>query len=201
MTMRLRTRTGLAAAALAVLTVSPVHGADSQGNYAVLGAGSFACERFIASAESQSSQEINQFMSWMQGYLTALNRERDGIFSVSPFVSASDTAAMLLNVCRQQPELRLENALRELADFLAGYRIEQASEVAQIASGDATVAVRASVLGDVRQRLAALGHDVGDGDALFDDQLQQALREFQREQGLTESGVPDADTLLRLFYQ
>lgn len=175
--------------------------ADVDNQFAVLGAGSFDCQRYIEMADSQAAPEITQMISWMQGYLTALNRETDAVFTTTPFVASTDTATLLLNVCRQAPTLRIEAALNELAGFLGHYPVETASDIIQIPTPTGTLAVRESVLRDIRRRLAELDYLAPAESGQFDDDTRQAIVAFQQDEQLETSGVPDADTLLRLLYE
>lgn len=50
----------------------------------------------------------------------------------------------------------------------------------------------------LERRLSALGFDPGPVDGVFDGKTRSALRDFQRQQGLTRTGQPDGPTLAAL---
>lgn len=188
-------------AACSLLMPMAAWSADSDGSFAVHGAGSQACQAYIGAAEAGQTTTINQYLSWMQGYLTAIGRQRADTFDVSPVLSPQEMGTLLLNICRRNPDARVESALASLVDFLEPVRVTSSADIVQIASGDNTLAVRESVLENVRENLQAAGYAVGDNGSLFNQQVQDSLREFQRSNDLEETGLPNASTMLRLFYE
>lgn len=174
--------------------------ADEEGNYAVRGAGSFSCERYRASVEAEDPAELNQFLSWIQGHITATNRMRDDTFDLYPVVSPTRIGALVYNVCGNYPDNRLEEAVVSLGDYMAPGRVREESAIAQVSTGEGTVAVRRATLERVQQALIETGHYTGEPEALFDERMQEALRRYQEEYDLTATGLPDADTIMGLFY-
>ena len=59
----------------------------------------------------------------------------------------------------------------------------------------------ASTARDVQQALERKGYDVGPIDGVMGPRTQSALREFQQQQGLAQSGQIDQQTLLALDVQ
>src|SRR5690554_3569522 len=100
-----------------VLTSVPSMAADDEGNYALNGAGSLECSRYIQAAEG-SSEELRQYMSWMQGYLTATNRLTENTFESIPLVGPQPVASLMLTVCRNASEERFEHALAGLIQLM-----------------------------------------------------------------------------------
>lgn len=174
--------------------------ADSDGNYALRGAGNFSCERYRASVEADDPTELNQFLSWVQGHITATNRMSDDTFDLYPILSPTRIGAMLYNVCGNYPESRLEEAAVSLGEYMAPGRVREASEIAQVSSGEGTMALRRDTLAKVQESLIEAGHYEGDPGALFDERMQAALRRYQQANNLPTTGLPDADTLMALFY-
>ncbi len=174
--------------------------ADDEGHYAVRGAGTFSCERYRASVEADDPTELNQFLSWVQGHITAANRMREDTYDLFPVLSPTAVGAMLYNVCANHPDSRLEAALVSLGEFMAPGRVRAESDIAQVSTGESTVAIRRATLERVQRALIDAGHYQGEPQALFDEPMQQALRAFQQARGLTPSGLPDADTIMALFY-
>lgn len=188
------------ASALPLTLAGVAQAADDEGNYAVRGAGSFSCERYRASVEAKDPTELNQFLSWIQGHITATNRLSDDTFDLYPVLSPTRLGAMLYNVCGNYPENRLEEAVVSLGEYMAPGRVREESPIAQVSSGEATVALRQATLERIQQALIDSGHYAGEPEALFDERMQQALRRYQQENDLPETGLPDADTIMALFY-
>lgn len=174
--------------------------ADDEGNFAVHGAGSQNCQRFMDTAQADDAAIIDQYLSWMQGYMTAIGRQQQDTFDVSPVLSPQEMGTLLLNICRRNPDERVESALASLIDFMSPVRVTSASGIVQVASGDNTLAIRESVLESVHDRLEELEYDTGERSALFNQQVQDSLRDFQRSNDLEATGLPNARTMLRLFF-
>ncbi|WP_030073434.1 peptidoglycan-binding domain-containing protein [Halomonas alkaliantarctica] len=180
--------------------LTAVHAADDAGNYAVRGAGSFSCEQFRNSVEADDPAELNQFLSWVQGHITASNRATDDTFDLYPILSPTRIGAMLYNLCGNYPETRLEEAVVSLNDFMMPGRVTQQSDIAQLSSGEASVAIRSETLARIQQALVDANYYEEEPDALFDERMQNALRQYQQDNDLPVTGLPDADTIMALFY-
>lgn len=191
-----------AAAALAAtfgLATLAAHAADETGGYAVRGAGAQPCSAFVA-AITEQTPAVAAHVSWLEGYLSAHNRMTAATFDASPIVASAELAALLRNVCADAPELRLETALAQLLAILAPARVTARSEIETVTVDARSAAIRPETLRRMQEALAALGHYTMTPDGRFGPGTEAALRRFQAESGLAETGAPDADTLVRLLF-
>jgi len=107
--------------------------------------------------------------------------------------------AQVAEYCGANPERRMAEAVSAYLNYLRADRIKEPSTVISTRNGDKAVFVYEAVLDRVRIKLretGALGPSEGE---TFDDAFGQAIVTFQRENGLTVTGLPDTNTLLVLF--
>lgn len=194
--------TGAGAFALAAgLTLAgAAEAADADGNYAVRGAGTQSCEAFAGAVDGRTP-EIAVHMAWMEGYLSAHNRMADGTFDASPFVSPGEVVALVRNICRANPEIRVETALARLINMLEPHRVQRESEILTLAADDQRVLIRSATLRRVQEKLREKGLYTLAPDGIFGPGTRRAVQQFQERESLpNRTGLPDADTLIRLFF-
>lgn len=181
-----------------LLLIAPLQAADTEGNYAIRGAGSFTCERYMTAVDSQSD-DVRQFVRWMEGYATALNRLQPDTFDVSPLLETTAMANLILTVCQQIPEMAFETAVAQSLSSLAPLRERAESDTRTLTHNDLSVPVRQETLRRVQQALRSLGHYTSTVDGLYGPGTRRAITTFQENAGLTVTGLPDPDTLLVLL--
>ncbi|MEN3975876.1 peptidoglycan-binding domain-containing protein [Emcibacter sp. SYSU 3D8] len=190
----------LALAAMAFTgTVSlDAHAADSKGNYIVRGIGARPCSDYMA-AVGKSATDVMPYMSWMEGYLTGINRLQAQTFDVSPVTEAAIVGQMVRNYCTTQPTLRFETAVAQLMNFFAPYKVTAQSQLVEVTVGDARAALRQSTLKWMQEKLKAQGQFTGTPDGLYGNTTKTALIAFQKAAKIPETGVPDARTLVQFI--
>lgn len=182
-----------------MLTAGAANAADSENKFAVKGMGLAGCERFLKAAEARGP-ELNRFLGWMNGFLSGQNQWRSDTYDLVPWQAAEVLGGGLARYCTENPTERFYTAVNAMANALMPQRIEERSLPVEITNGDARVFVYGTVIERAKEQLIALGLFGGAIDETFDDPFSQALLEYQRQNGLGLTGVPDQATLLRLFY-
>ncbi|MDZ7808921.1 MAG: peptidoglycan-binding domain-containing protein [Arhodomonas sp.] len=182
-----------------VLGVMPAGAADGEGDYAVRGAGSVSCERYAESIDEGRSDEVRQFLGWIQGYISATNRIREDTYDVVPILRPARVGAMVHNVCRNHPDSRLEEAVVALIEYLASGRERERTEIVRVSNGGGTTAIRVATLDRLKRVLVDEGH-LESAEGRYTEKTQEALRRYQAEHGLEETGLPDADTIFAALY-
>ncbi|MDZ7808920.1 MAG: peptidoglycan-binding domain-containing protein [Arhodomonas sp.] len=147
----------------------------------------------------EQDQAVQQFIRWLEGYASGINRLQEKTFDVSPVLDSAVLGNMVLGVCRNSPDLAFETAAARLFNTLKPVRERESSELIEIEQGDAKVALRSATLRRVQRRLRELGHYSGGIDGIYGGGTRQAIRAFQEAEGLPTSGLPDANTVLRLL--
>ncbi|MGE0665594.1 MAG: peptidoglycan-binding protein [Sphingomonadales bacterium] len=189
-------RTAAAAALMfGVAATQGAHAADPKGNYIVRGIGARPCSDYMA-AVGKSAQDVMPYMSWMEGYLTGINRLQAQTFDVSPVTEAAVVGQMVRNYCTTQPTLRFETAVAQLMNFFAPYKVAEQSQLVEVTVGDSRAALRQSTLRWMQEKMKAQGLFAGTPDGLYGSTTKEALLAFQKANKIPESGVPDARTLV-----
>lgn len=173
-------------------------GADAEGDYGIRGAGSQNCQQFTSMVD-QESPGAGLFVRWIEGYASGLNRMVEGTFDVSPFVGSQTLSSIVVDVCRNQPDLLVENAVTRVLATLAPARAEEQSDVLELEYDGNQVALRQETLFKAQQKLSEEGLYDSSVDGLYGPGTRRALIAFQEEAGLEATGLPDAATLIALL--
>lgn len=186
------------AASFLLLVFGPVHGADSDGRFMVKGAGTATCADFVA-AHAERRPELPAYTGWIEGYLSAVNRYETETYDLAPWQSTELLAGSMLRYCERNPAQNFHEAAARLTRELRSARLRQHSDIVQARAGDATLLLYADTLTQVQHRLREHGHAQVQANGAFDEATRLALAEFQRENELTPTGLPDQPTLARLL--
>jgi hypothetical protein len=197
--MRIFTASLVLVSAMAVLTLpQSAQAADTDGNYAVRGAGSMSCSDFTKSVDS-ADENIEEYLSWVQGNLSAHSRLMDDTFDVLPIIQPTAIGVILYNVCVSNPESTIEGASTSLINFMKEGRVRSMSEIIQLRNGESATALRQETLLRVRERLSEEGYLEAAGEDVTGPELRDALVAFQGDNALVSTGLPDPDTIIRLL--
>lgn len=195
-------RPGVAARTFLLIALMVVPGiawpVDADGHYAVRGAGAHSCAVFVEAVESDRAATV-VFVNWIDGYLSAHNRHEDDTFDASFLTNSNELAGLLYNLCQVEGGRRVDAALGELLHALAPARVRQQSDPVEIPRENPRVVLRAQTISLAQERLADAGYYEGSIDGVYGPQMASGLRRFQEAEGLPTTGMPDADTLLRLL--
>lgn len=183
-----------------LLGASPALAIDSEGNFAVNGAGSQSCAQYLSVIDQGAdNQEVLIYVSWAQGYLTSLNRGQQGAYDVLPISTANDIAQLVARICRQSQDIPFENAVFRLARVFAPMQLGAASQVIELTRGEQTVRVREGALAMVQQFLKDSGRYVGNVDGVFGERTAEAISVFQGEADIPQTGLPDLNTFAAIL--
>lgn len=188
----------LAAAAALACAASASNAADQEGNYALRGIGSASCTDYNAALSGDAAQ-AQVFVSWMAGYITARSRTADDTFDVLPLVSGADVAGLMRVICVQNEASTFEGALDAAIRLFEPARVRSDSPLLELAHEGNRVAIRQATLVQVQQALAAAGLYTAAVDGAYGPGTRSAISEFQRQNELPITGLPDADTLVALL--
>ena len=180
------------------LGAAPAVAADRSGDYSVRGAGSQKCSAFTSVVE-EKKPELGSYIGYIDGSLTTASRLTPDAFDVNPFILPGPFAAIVINICKQSPDQLLDLAIRGAIDALVKVRVPQASPVIEMTVGQNRMSLRAETLQAVQTKLKALKLLKDKPDGKFGKATEDALRQFQKANRLTETGLPDPDTVLSLL--
>jgi hypothetical protein len=168
--------------------------------YALRGAGQLSCAQYLE-AYAEEGRVLYMTAGWIDGYVTALNRMEQGVFEHLSWQETGLVLDLLRNHCTANPTDSLANAMQLFVQATAATRLTQPSELIEIpipGSNNALDVYKATI-SRVQSMLAELGHYAATVDGVYGPGTAAAIRAFQAEQGLPESGLPDQRTLLVLF--
>jgi len=111
-TPKSRRRAGLfGACLLTALAAGPARAIDAEGNYAVWGIGQASCHQY---SKAYAAGEVDEFKSYLAGYLTAYNAMTKDVFRATGERSAQDNLAELGKLCAGNPMDSYERAIQAL---------------------------------------------------------------------------------------
>ena len=202
--MRAQLKIGLLAAAFA-LALGAAGGersarAATGDVYALRGAGQLSCAQYLQAYEEQGSV-LYMTAGWIDGYVTALNRLEAGVFEHLSWQETGLVLDLLRNHCNANQDDVLANAVHLFVRATASTRLTEASELVEIPvpGGSSVLDVYQATIARVQRTLAELGHYNSTVDGLYGPGTAAAIRAFQAEHEMPESGLPDQRTLLVLF--
>jgi hypothetical protein len=187
------------AAALALAAAGAAEAADRQGRFKIEGAGALRCERY-GQIRAQQGEDYKVVLSWMNGYLTAVNELTPDTFDVLTWQSAELVGTLIDGFCQQNKEVNVVTALGQLVKALMPQRVETLPQIVAAESGGRKIGIYKNVLREVQDRLIRTGHYKGKPDGAYGPGTKAALEAFQRANRIEVTGLPDQRTLVQLFY-
>lgn len=176
------------------------HAADAEKRFAIKGVGVAKCSTFVQ-AYDQRSNDGFLFAGWLTGYITVLNQQVPETFDFAPWQSTDVLMLLMRDLCGQKPDEQFYRVAGGLVGLLGRDRLTTLSEPVEIQNKEHRTALPKEVVRRVQERLKALDLYKGGVDGSFGPGMQKAIETFQKQQKLTETGIPDQQTLVRLMYQ
>ena len=190
-------------ALVAIVWMSPtatVQAADSGGHFAFRGVGGQSCKIAIDQIK-KDPKEAAVIASWLMGYLTAANRQQSDTFDISPVVAPNDLLNAVVGLCQTHPDMPVESVFNGLLRVLSVARNRADSPIIETRSGKNTASVRTETFIAMQTKLVDYGYLKGKPDGTFGAKSETALKTFQKDQKLAETGVADGATIIRLLIE
>lgn len=171
---------------------------DSQGGFALKGAGMLPCKIYLAERERRS--EVYYLIAgWVDGYVSAYNQLQPSTFDVLSF----ETLELLLKVvdanCQKNPDVILYKVVTSLVKKVEENKLAEASTRQTIQDGVRKTTLYTATIKQMQTKLAALKFYNGAVDGLFSQSLKKAIAAYQAQQGFEDTGFPDQATLWQLL--
>ncbi len=174
--------------------------ASVDGVFRLRGAGAWTCAQYLEVVKKQDERGMYLAGGWIDGYVTALNDEVDGVFGMLPWQSTELIMELVHNHCERVPDEMFFAAVARLVQVSSATRLKKKGEVVQIPAGEGkSIQLYKDTLAQVQQRLAELGHYKSSVDGAFGPGTSSAISAFQAASKLPETGLPDQITLWTLF--
>lgn len=188
----------LAALLVSLTAAAAALAADRDGKFMVKGAGTAGCPRFLA-AQQQKNAEFVSFAGWLDGYLTRVNERDTQTFDVAPWQGTELLLAAVSAECRRDPKSTFHAAAYRVVASLVPARLQQQSPPATATVDGRSVVLYAAVITRLQARLKQRGTYAGEPNGRYDAATVAAVKAFQREKQLPETGLPDQLTLANLL--
>lgn len=190
-----------ASGAVAGLALSgPALADNGDGQFAVEGSGRATCAQFVSARKDQQSRDYRTIIGFVEGYLTAANRYEPQTFDLSPWHNEAAFGLILEKHCADHPQETLVSALQRLVIGLRPVRVAQFSKLVEVGDGTNRALVYETILKRAQAMLKTRGLYRGAEDGAFSPALRDALKQFQQQQKLNATGIPDPATLWTLLH-
>lgn len=184
---------------LVVMSGAAAGAADKEGRFRIEGLGALSCDRYTE-IRKKNDGAYEVVVSWMNGYLTAVNELSPDTFDVLPWQRPELIGFMVDRFCEANKQVNLVGALGLLVKSSMRDRIKSLPEVVTIGEGEAKIEMYKEVVRDIQERLIKGGHLKGKADGAFGPGTRAALESFQKASRIDVTGMPDQRTLLLLYY-
>jgi len=181
------------------LPVDRAKAADSNGAYAIDGGGGAPCKAFTDSRKAGNAKAADLFAGWVDGYLSAANKNSPDTFDLTPWQTTDLLLALLERYCASYPEDLFEIAVNNMIQALHPQRIIARSDKLLAGNKEKGVPIYRETLQRVQQSLSDQGFYKGSIDGNYSKAMHAALSEFQKKNGINVTGLPDQESLFRLL--
>jgi len=186
------------ACSVALAWSSPAHAADADGQSAIRGIGGKDCAAFVK-AVAERTQDVYVFAGWLEGYISAVNRLQPNTFDALPWQSTNTLMALIDNHCTANPQEQLFGTVLRLLDFFSDQHLKSPSPRIDAAVGEKGIKLYQEIMRRAQEALARAGVYSGTADGLYGPRTRTAFEAYQEQLGLAKTGLPDQETLFRLF--
>ena len=184
---------------LAAFSMSAARAQEETRQFAVEGVGMLTCERFIAARSNTASPDYQRMIGFVEGYLSAANLYEPNTFDLTPWHNAAAFDMILEHHCAQHPADRLVTVTQRMVVGFRPLRVAQFSPLLEVGDGENRAFVYEAILRRAQAALHVRGLYSGPEDGQFSPALHQSIMDFQRDKGLSQTGVPDPATLWNLL--
>lgn len=174
--------------------------ADAEKRFAIKGVGVAKCSTFVQ-AYDQRANDGFLFAGWLTGFITVLNQHVPETFDLAPWQTTDVLMLLMRDLCGQKPDEQFYRVAGGLVGLLSKDRLQTLSEPVEMHNKEHRTTLPKEVVRRVQERLKALDLYKGSLDGSYGSGMQKALEAFQKQNKLTETGIPDQQTLVRLMYQ
>lgn len=176
------------------------HAHDSQGRAEPKGLGRLTCKQFFEEIEKNRDRLLPPAMSWLEGYVTAVNIYSPETYDVAPWQDPLFMLNQIAGACEKEPQARVVTLVHQITELLRKDRIQESQEKVTAEAGQYTIVMYKSILRDVQQKLVEKGFLQGGVDGTFGPQTRAAVEAFQEKYNIPVSGLPDGRTIAFLLY-
>ena len=191
-------RSCLVLACLCTVLPTTASAADANGQFATKGVGALSCRQFVDDRLKDGELKL-RFRSWLDGYLTAVNRYEAKTYDAAPWASGEVFATIVERHCRENPDESYAQAAQRLILSLEADRLVRRSPLRTVTATGRSTQIYEEVLRLLQVQLAERGLYAGRPDGVFGPRTQDAIATFQISEGMDGTGLPDPLTVWKLL--
>ena len=195
-----RSVAGAVALALTLAVAGAAAARDKAGAFAVKGVGNETCAALLQ-AFKDKKPGVEAYINWLEGYLTGLNDVSPQTYDVAPWQSPVILFELTARFCDQNKDARLIAAAKAVEQLIRPFRLAQRSPPVEIKVGDRSIRHYQDTLRRAQELLIKAGLLTGKADGSWGPKTQQAFEAYQERSGLKKTGLPDQETLFKLFFE
>ncbi len=181
--------------------VQSARAADAKHLFAVHGVGALSCGDVTAALLKGDVAIRGTILSWLMGYVSAMNRIQPDTYDVSPVQVPEAMIDMVVGVCQRDASARVETAAYSVFHTLSSAALSTESPEVQVTTNGRTTMLRKDTLIALQKYLIAEKFLRGEADGSFGPTTQAALADFQKKQNLPQTGLPDPPTIVRALVE
>jgi hypothetical protein len=193
-------RAGAVTLALVFSVSAAAEARDKDGSFAVKGVGNETCGALLQ-AFKEKKPGVEAYINWLEGFLTGLNDATPQTYDTAPWQSPVILFELTARYCDQNREARLIQAAKAVEEVLRPFRLVQRSPVVEIKVGERTMRHYQDTIRRAQELLIKAGVLTGKADGSWGPKTQQAFEAYQERSGLKKTGLPDQETLFKLFFE
>ncbi|SFG11281.1 peptidoglycan-binding domain-containing protein [Neptunomonas qingdaonensis] len=175
------------------------YSADAENRFMAKGAGLASCDRFLNAAELKNKEYYN-YGGWVEGFITAFNQLRPDTFDVAPWQSADYLIAIVTGYCIKNENASFYQATAYVVKALDSQRLKNFTPLLTIRVGNESMLIHQEILVKTQKFLLDSGFYEKNVSGVFNKETEVALKKYQKEKLLKQTGLPDHATLINLFY-
>ncbi|MBL7002952.1 MAG: peptidoglycan-binding protein [Gammaproteobacteria bacterium] len=174
------------------------YASDSEGRFAIRNAGMNTCQNFIETKQ-RSPEKMGLYFGWIDGYISAANQYTEKTYDLIPWGNTLFLATLIENHCKNNPKERFYVAVNKLASAMIQDRLTEQSELIKTSYKGKKSYIYKRVLKDLQTKLGTLGFYKAKADGSYGPSTREALINYQKQNGLAQSGLPDQLTIYKIL--
>lgn len=182
---------------------TPSEAADGKGKFAVRGVGAGSCSQLLSMLNQKEEQARREAvllnMSWIDGYLSYINRVEKNTFDIMPLPQAKEVLTVVVNQCAANKDTLVETMLLQVVAGFNKAKVQSESPLVKISSGSVEGSLRKETLVAIQNKLIDRKLLKGKADGEYNDSCKKAIMAFQKSVKLEETGYPDVNTIIKLL--
>lgn len=180
---------------MAALLMPGAAQAAFEGRWALKGVGTASCQQYV-DARKNADAAYYQFGGWINGYFSAFNQFTDETYDIAPWQGTELLAGLVEGYCQKNPKQPFATSVIAVVKLLMPQRLVVDTQRVAVEPGRS---MYKEVVQRLQYKLDRLGFADVPQNGVLDKATRAAILQYQQQKDLEQSGLPDQQTLFRLF--